>query len=214
MAAAVPGRQAPDHTDPRAETPRGDAPRGDAPRGDKLRGDKPGWLSLIRDVADFPEPGVTFKDISLLLADPDAFVGVVEALSAAGRSADGRVMVDKVAGVEARGFIFAAPVAVALGVGLVPVRKAGKLPGATFSESYALEYAESTLEVHVDAFQAGDRVLVVDDVLATGGTIGATARLIATAGATMTGVAVLIELAFLGGRQRLAGLPLTALTTV
>jgi len=214
MAAAVPGRQAPDHTDPRAETPRGDAPRGDAPRGDKLRGDKPGWLSLIRDVADFPEPGVTFKDISLLLADPDAFVGVVEALSAAGRSADGRVMVDKVAGVEARGFIFAAPVAVALGVGLVPVRKAGKLPGATFSESYALEYAESTLEVHVDAFRAGDRVLVVDDVLATGGTIGATARLIATAGATMTGVAVLIELAFLGGRQRLGGLPLTALTTV
>lgn len=204
MAAAVPGRQAPTRTDSSVETPRGEAPRSN----------RPGWLSLVRDVPDFPEPGVTFKDISLLLADHNAFVGVVEELAAAGRSADGRVVVDKVAGVEARGFIFAAPVAVALGVGLVPVRKAGKLPGATFSQSYALEYADSTLEVHMDAFHRGDRVLVVDDVLATGGTIEASAQLVATAGATVTAVAVLIELAFLRGRQRLGGLPLTALTTV
>ncbi len=174
----------------------------------------PGWLALVRDVPDFPEPGVIFKDISLLLADHAAFVSVVEALAAAGRSADGRVAVDKVAGVEARGFLFAAPVAMALGVGLVPVRKAGKLPGATRSASYALEYGEATLEVHLDAFDAGDRVLVIDDVLATGGTIEATARLVASAGATVTAVAVLIELSFLNGRQRLDGLPVTALTTV
>lgn len=174
----------------------------------------PGWLSLVRDVPDFPEAGVVFKDISLLLADSRAFVSVVDALAAAGRGPDGHVCVDKVAAVEARGFLFAAPVAVALGVGLVPVRKAGKLPGATRSESYALEYGEATLQVHLDAFEPGDRVLVVDDVLASGGTLAATARLVASAQATVAGIAVLIELSFLKGRERLNGLPLTALTTV
>lgn len=174
----------------------------------------PRWLSLIRDVPDFPQPGVTFKDISPLLADSAAFADVVWQLAAVARRDDGSAAVDKVAGVEARGFIFAAPVAMALDVGLVPVRKAGKLPGATYRQSYSLEYAESTLEIHTDAFSAGDRVLIVDDVLATGGTVEATASLVAAAGASVTAVAVLIELSFLGGRARLAGLPVQALTTV
>ena len=120
----------------------------------------------------------------------------------------------KVAGIEARGFILGAPVALSLGVGFVPVRKAGKLPGAIFSQTYALEYGEATLEMHQDAFGPGDRVLVIDDVLATGGTIQATAELIARSGAKVEAVAVLIELSFLHGRERLAGLPFLALTTV
>ena len=177
-------------------------------------GPAPGWLSLVRDVPDFPEPGVMFKDISPLLADHAAFVEVVEALASAGRGQAGDVVVDKVAGVEARGFILAAPVAVVLGVGFVPVRKAGKLPGEVIGQSYALEYGEATLEIHRDALAPGDRVLVIDDVLATGGTIGATATLVERAGATVTGVAVLIELGFLGGRARLRDVPLVALTTV
>lgn len=177
-------------------------------------GGEPAWTSLIRDVPDFPEPGVVFKDISLLLADPLALQEVVDALAGCGRDASGAVVVDKVAGIEARGFMLAAPVALVLGAGLVPVRKAGKLPRATYSESYALEYGEATLQIHTDALEAGDRVLIVDDVLATGGTVGATANLVARAGATVTAVAVLMELAFLQGRTRLAHLPLRALTTV
>jgi len=177
-------------------------------------GRAPGWLSLVRDVPDFPEPGVMFKDISPLLADHAALVEVVEALASAGRDQAGDVVVDKVAGVEARGFILAAPVAVVLGVGFVPVRKAGKLPGEVLGQSYALEYGEATLEIHRDALAPGDRVLVIDDVLATGGTIGATATLVERAGATVTGVAVLIELGILGGRARLRDVPLVALTTV
>lgn len=183
-------------------------PVGDADR------QPPGWLSLVRDVPDFPEKGVVFKDISALLADHPAFVEVVEELAASGRDGSAETVVDKVAGVEARGFILAAPVAVALGVGFVPVRKAGKLPGETLAQSYALEYGEATLEIHRDAFVAGDRVLVIDDVLATGGTVEATTRLVARAGATVTAVAVLIELGFLGGRARLGDVPLVALTTV
>jgi adenine phosphoribosyltransferase len=175
---------------------------------------RPGWVSLVRDVPDFPKPGVVFKDISPLLADHRAFVEVVEALAAAGRNDAGEVVVDKVAGIEARGFILASPVAVSLGVGFVPVRKAGKLPGEVLGESYALEYGEATLEIPRDALAPGERVLVIDDVLATGGTLEATARLVNRAGATTTGLAVLIELGFLGGRARLAGLPLLALTTV
>lgn len=171
----------------------------------------PRWLSLVRDVPDFPEPGVVFKDISGLLADHAAFVDVVEELAAPGRDDTGQVVVDKVAGVEARGFILAAPVAVSLGVGFVPVRKAGKLPGETLSQSYALEYGEATLEIHRDAFVAGDRVLVIDDVLATGGTVQATTRLVQGVGATVTAVAVLIELGFLGGRAKLGDVPLVAL---
>ena len=170
--------------------------------------------SLVRDVPDFPEPGVVFKDIAPLLADPDAFARVVEALAAAGRDSDGAVVVDTVAGIEARGFILAAPVALALGVGFVPVRKVGKLPGETHSESYALEYGEATLEVQADAFAAGDRVLVIDDVLATGGTVSATLSLVERCGASVAAVAVLIELGFLHGRDRLPGHVVSSLLTV
>jgi adenine phosphoribosyltransferase len=170
---------------------------------------------LIRDVPDFPQPGVLFKDITPLLADHDGLTAVVEALADAGRDTDGRVVVDKVVGMEARGFILAAPVALALGVGFVPVRKAGKLPGPTHAVSYALEYGHATLEVHRDGIAPGERVLLVDDVLATGGTMRAAAQLIAEAGGTVVALGVLLELSFLAGRAVLDGLPpLTALLTV
>ncbi len=175
---------------------------------------RPRWVSLVRDVPDFPKPGVLFKDIAPLLADHDAFVEVVAGLAAAGRDGTGAPAVDKVAGIEARGFIFGAAVAVLLGVGFVPVRKAGKLPGAVLAESYALEYGESILEIPRDALAPGDRVLVVDDVLATGGTVEATLRLVGRAGATTVAVAVLMELGFLAGRDHLGATRLHALTTL
>jgi adenine phosphoribosyltransferase len=162
----------------------------------------------IRDVPDYPQPGVLFKDITPLLADGAAFAAVVAAL------AEGSADVTKVAGIEARGFILAAPVAYLLGAGFVPVRKQGKLPAQTYAESYALEYGTATLEVHTDAFDPTDRVLVVDDVLATGGTAAATASLIRQAGATVTGIVVLLELGFLAGRGKLADLPVRSLVTV
>jgi len=166
------------------------------------------------DVPDYPEPGVVFKDISPMLADPAAFGVVIEALAAAGRDESGRSVVDHVVGMEARGFILAAPVALALGAGFVPVRKAGKLPRATYAETYALEYGEATLEIHRDGLRPGDRVLLVDDVLATGGTVAATRRLVERCGAVAHGVAVLMDLSFLPGRQALGDLPLTSLMTV
>jgi adenine phosphoribosyltransferase len=169
---------------------------------------------LVVDVPDFPEPGVVFKDITPVLADPTAFGAVVEALAAAGRDASGACVVDHVVGMEARGFILAAPVALALGAGLVPVRKAGKLPRATYAESYALEYAEATLEIHRDGLGEGDRVLLIDDVLATGGTVAATRRLVERCGAVAHGVAVLMDLSFLPGRAAIGDLPLTSLMTV
>ena len=169
---------------------------------------------LIIDVPDFPEPGVVFKDITPVLADHDAFTAVIEALAAAGRDAEGRPCVDKVAGMEARGFILAAPVALALGCGFVPVRKAGKLPRETESISYDLEYATATLEVHRDALQPGERVLLVDDVLATGGTAHATADLIRRCGADPVGLAVLMELTFLSGRATIGDLPLSVLMQI
>lgn len=169
--------------------------------------------TLIRDVADFPQPGIVFKDISPLLADHAGFTAVVDAIAACGCDEAGNAIVDKVAGIEARGFILAAPVALALGVGFVPVRKAGKLPGATHQATYALEYGEATLEVHQDAFAAGDRVLVVDDVLATGGTIAASIGLVERGGAHVAAVAVLIELGFLAGRARIAEYDVHALLT-
>jgi len=160
-------------------------------------------LGRIRDVADFPQPGVTFKDITPLLADPATFSALVDAFVAhAHRPEVGPV--DKVVGIEARGFILAAPVAYRLGAGFVPVRKKGKLPGATLEQAYLLEYGDATVEVVTDAFSDGDRVLVVDDVLATGGTVEATIELVHRAGAEVAGVAVLMELSFLGGRERLA----------
>ncbi len=169
---------------------------------------------LVVDVADFPEPGVVFKDITPLLADPQGFRVVVDALAAAGRDDDGKVVVDKVAGMEARGFILAAPVALALGVGFVPVRKEGKLPRAAHAASYALEYAEATLEVHRDAISPGERVLLVDDVLATGGTLAATRTLVESCGGVAVAAAVLMELSFLPGRQTIGDLLLTSLMTV
>ncbi|MDT0201459.1 adenine phosphoribosyltransferase [Nocardioides sp. AE5] len=169
---------------------------------------------LIADVPDYPEAGVVFKDITPLLADHDGFTAVVDALAAAGRDADGRVVVDKVVGMEARGFILAAPVALALGVGFVPVRKAGKLPREAYGVSYDLEYGSATLELHCDAVAPGERVLLVDDVLATGGTVAATRELIEKCGGTAHAVAVLLELTFLPGREAVGDLPLLAIGQV
>ena len=171
-------------------------------------------LALIADVPDFPEPGVLFKDITPLLADHTAFETVIGALAAAARDTAGRPVVDKVLGMESRGFILGAPVALALGVGFVPVRKAGKLPRETYAVSYALEYGEATLEVHRDAVAPGERVLLVDDVLATGGTARATVDLVHSCGAEVHGVAVLMELGFLSGRTVVGDVPVTALLTV
>lgn len=165
---------------------------------------------LVIDVADFPQPGVVFKDITPLLADHDGLAAVVEALAAVGRDRG----VSKVLGMEARGFILAAPVALALGAGFVPVRKAGKLPRETYAVAYALEYGEATLEIHHDAVQPGEKVLLVDDVLATGGTAAATAELVRRAGGEVVGLAVLMELSFLPGRATLGDVPITALMTV
>jgi adenine phosphoribosyltransferase len=164
--------------------------------------------SLVRDVPDYPQAGVVFKDITPLLADGTAFAAVVDALAVTYGP------VDKVVGIEARGFIFAAPVACRLGVGFVPIRKKGKLPGATFAQDYDLEYGTATIEVLTDAFAPAERVLVIDDVLATGGTARATADLVQRAGARVAGLAVLLELSFLNGRAKLAGLPVSALLTV
>jgi adenine phosphoribosyltransferase len=162
----------------------------------------------IRDVADYPQPGIVFKDITPLLADGAALSAVVAALAA------GHGPVDKVAGIEARGFILAASVACQLGSGFVPVRKQGRLPCPTYAQSYQLEYGTATIEVHQDAFSPGERVLVVDDVLATGGTAEATTDLVRRAGAEVAGVAVILELAFLGGRARLSGGNLRSLLVV
>ncbi|MDQ8703208.1 adenine phosphoribosyltransferase [Streptomyces sp. LHD-70] len=171
-------------------------------------------LSRIRDVPDYPKAGVMFKDITPLLADPTAFSALTGALAdlcvAQGAT--------KIVGLEARGFILAAPVAVRAGVGFIPVRKAGKLPGATLAQRYELEYGQAEIEVHAEDLAAGDRVLVIDDVLATGGTAEASLQLIRRAGAEVSGLAVLMELGFLGGRARLEpalqGAPLEALLTV
>ena len=161
----------------------------------------------IRDIPDFPKPGVMFKDITPLLADPVAFSTAVDAIVVS----FGRGTIDKVVGIEARGFIIAAPVAYHFGAGFVPLRKAGKLPYDTVSESYDLEYGSETLEVHADAFTPGERVLIVDDVLATGGTARAACNLVEKAGATVAGLAFAIELAFLGGKAQIDGYDYTSL---
>jgi adenine phosphoribosyltransferase len=167
--------------------------------------------ALVRDVPDFPKPGILFKDISPLLADPAAFSAVVRAIAAQGQDAHGAVTVDKVVGIEARGFILAAPVALALGAGFVPVRKVGKLPGPTHAVAYALEYGEALLEVHRDAIAPGERVLLVDDVLATGGTVAAARTLVEACGGRVQAVCVLMEISALGGRSTLSGVPLVSL---
>ena len=166
-------------------------------------------LAHVRDVPDYPKPGIMFKDITPLLADAAVFSAVVDGLAAV---AGGHV--DKVVGIEARGFILAAPVATRLGAGFVPVRKKGKLPAATYEEEYDLEYGSAVLEVHQDAFTAGERVLIVDDVLATGGTAAATASLVQRGRAEVAGMAFLMELSFLHGRDKLAELPARSLLRV
>lgn len=156
---------------------------------------------LIRDVPDFPRPGVTFKDITPLLASATGYRAAVLELAATAPAG-----IDVVVGMEARGFIFAGPVALELGAGFVPVRKPGKLPGDVYTQSFSLEYGHETLAVRTDAIRPGARVMVIDDVLATGGTVGATAQLISRLGATLIHVSVLIELSFLGGRDYLNSL--------
>ena len=166
-------------------------------------------LDRVRDVPDFPSPGVVFKDITPLLADGPAMQALIGALADRYR---GRV--DVIAGVEARGFILAAPLAVALGVGMVPVRKAGKLPGRTAGATYDLEYGSASIEVHEDAVIAGHRVLLVDDVLATGGTALASWELMEQVGGEVVELLVLMELGFLDGRSRLGDRAVHAVATV
>jgi adenine phosphoribosyltransferase len=162
---------------------------------------------LIRNISDFPIPGIQFKDITTLLRDGPAFRTVIDTFTE--RYSDRGI--DAVVGIESRGFIFSAPVAYRLGVGLVPVRKPGKLPAATYRVSYELEYGANVLELHRDALQPGARVLVVDDLLATGGTIAAACQLIAQAGAVVEELAFVIELTFLNGRERLGTAPIFSL---
>lgn len=160
----------------------------------------------LRDVPDFPTPGIQFKDITPVLADPALMRDVVTAMLAPFAGQD----ITHVVGVESRGFLFGMPMALELGTPFAPARKPGKLPWRTEREAYALEYRNDVLEMHTDAIGAGARVLVVDDVLATGGTIGATCRLIERLGGEVVGVSVLVELAFLGGRATLPGRSLHA----
>ncbi|GAA4147385.1 adenine phosphoribosyltransferase [Phytohabitans flavus] len=166
--------------------------------------------SHIVDVPDFPKQGILFKDLTPLFSDGPAFREVVDGIVAH----YGASSFDVVAGIEARGFVIAAAIAYATGVGVVPVRKAGKLPRATHRASYELEYGEAALEVHTDAFAPGERVLVVDDVLATGGTAATTLDLVERAGGTVAGFTVLLELSFLPARERLAPREVHALLTV
>ena len=162
--------------------------------------------SFIRDVPDFPEPGIVFKDITPLLGDYGAFNDALDAMIEPFRDA----AITKVVGVEARGFIFAAPIALRLGAGFIPVRKPGKLPHDVHHQVYDIEYGTDRVEVHRDAATPEDNVLVVDDVLATGGTGRASTDLIRALGAHVVGFAVLAELAFLGGRERLGGVDVHA----
>jgi adenine phosphoribosyltransferase len=163
--------------------------------------------SLIRDVPDFPEPGVIFKDITPVLGHPAMFAELILGIAEPHRMAG----IGKVAGIEARGFTLAAPVAIELGAGFVPLRKPGKLPAETLSETYKLEYGTDALEMHVDAVEAGDKILIVDDVIATGGTAAAAVNIIRRAGGEVIAVAVFIELGFLNGRSALNGVPFHAL---
>ena len=173
-------------------------------------GDDAGWLKEhIRDIPDFPKPGIVFKDITPLLANAEALAFAIDAL--VDRFADAGV--EKVLGVEARGFIAAAPVAYRFGAGFVPVRKGGKLPWQIEKEQYELEYGTDVLEIHRDAIAPGERALIVDDVLATGGTAAATVRLVEKLGGVVVGLGFLIELAFLGGRSKLGEHDVVSLIT-
>ena len=165
--------------------------------------------ALIREIPDFPIPGILFRDITPLLKDAGGFKATIDLFVDKYRNAK----IDYVIGIEARGYMLGAPLAYALDAGFVPVRKPGKLPGTKHTEEYALEYGTNSLEIHDDAVSHGQRVLVVDDLLATGGTVAATLRLLEKLGAHSIGVAVLIELAALGGRARLPGVDVTAFIT-
>lgn len=163
--------------------------------------------ALIRDVPDFPMEGILFRDVTPLLRDPNGLRQVVDALAARYRGQE----IDVVAGIESRGFLFGAPLALALGAGFVPIRKLGKLPAERITRSYALEYGTNALEMHRDAVNPGERVLLIDDLLATGGTARAASELIEELGATVAEIAFVIELAFLNGRAALDGRPVHAL---
>lgn len=165
------------------------------------------FTSYIRDVPDFPEPGVIFKDITPLLGNAKVFSELIDALGEPFRDSG----IAKVAGIEARGFTLATPVAERLGAGFIPIRKPGKLPFETVREEYELEYGKDVLEIHTDAVEPGEKVLIVDDVIATGGTAAAAVRLLRRIGAEVVGLSVFIELSFLNGSDQLAGVPLHAL---
>jgi adenine phosphoribosyltransferase len=168
------------------------------------------WLAEhVRDIPDWPQPGIVFRDITPLLAAPDAFATAVDALSAPYTGEQ----IDKVAGIEARGFVFAAPIAYHHRAGFVPVRKPGKLPWELEREEYELEYGTNLLEIHRDAIAPGERVLIVDDVIATGGTAAATARLVEKLGAEVVGFSFLLELASLGGRAKIDDYPVHTVMT-
>ncbi len=162
--------------------------------------------ALIREVHDFPTPGIVFKDITPILADHSAFDGAVDLMLEPFSSAG----VSKVAGIEARGFMFAAPIAARLGAGFIPIRKPGKLPCDVVEQEYDLEYGTDKLQLHADAIRQGEKVLIVDDVLATGGTAAASIDLLRQVGADVVGLTVLLELEFLNGRQRIDGIPVHA----
>lgn len=165
--------------------------------------------AALRDVPDFPKPGIIFKDITPLLADPALFKGTVDRMAAAYKGRG----IKKVLGIESRGFLLATTIAYRLGAGVIPVRKKGKLPHRTISLTYKLEYGEDTLEMHADSLKRGEKVLIVDDVLATGGTAQATVGLARKLDARIVGLSFLIELSFLKGRDRLAGLKIDSLLT-
>jgi len=160
------------------------------------------YNQFLRDVPDYPKPGILFKDITPLLQDAKAFATCIDDLAALAGGLDAT----HIAGIEARGFLFGAPLAIKMGLGFLPIRKPGKLPWKTFSASYDLEYGQDTLEIHTDASAAGERVLLVDDLLATGGTAGASVKLVRRTGAEVVGCLFVIELGFLGGRKMLHGL--------
>ena len=164
----------------------------------------------IKTIPDYPKPGILFRDVTSLLEDPKAYAESIKLLADRYRDAG----VTKVVGTEARGFLFGAPVALVLGVGFVPVRKPGKLPRETISETYDLEYGTDSLEIHVDAIQPGEKILVIDDLLATGGTIEATAKLIRRLGGEVTDAAFIINLPELGGEKRLNSLNINCYSLV
>ncbi|NET59507.1 MAG: adenine phosphoribosyltransferase [Symploca sp. SIO2E6] len=165
--------------------------------------------SLIRDIPDFPKPGIVFRDITTLLSNPEGLRYTIDLLAQSCQEAG--LKADYVVGIESRGFIFGTPLAYQLGAGFVPVRKPGKLPAAVQGVEYQLEYGTDRVEMHQDAFEAGSRVLIVDDLIATGGTAAATAQLVQQAGGELVGFGCIIELRELGGRQKLPDVPIVTL---